>query len=301
MRETVTDKTIDIDQLIEEAKHGFLSIPLAQLPPSVRALLMPALEEGEHRVIAEQRDGILHRREIQQSERIKDWLENKSPEYQKAYEEFFETVANSESKLDRGLSDMNESETQLRERFADVERRAVQLPDGRLAFYENGHFVYEDGGPVGSGNLKACERAKKDADETNTPLASRQEYLALKNALADTVETEQRLCGVSEVVQRSAEQVRADPPEAKSDLDKSSAAIKRETDEAVAQARSQIASNKDLITGQYRTDNPKVVGPVNGPISMSFNSSVTGKSAASPKPADVELQQLTAMAMSGPG
>jgi hypothetical protein len=292
--------TADIEHWIEEAKHGALSVPWSDLPAFVRALLMPAVEEGQRRMFAEDQEIILHRREADQKDHAEHRQQDKSPEYQSAYAELFDTIADSEQRVQTTLSDLNVNEAQLHEQLLDVETRAVHLPDGRLAFLENGHFVYEDGQAVGPENLSACEKAKQEADEKHEPLATRQEYLAVQDALAKTIEMEQKLCGVAADARRLGDDVQSNPPSSQKDLKADTAGIRKETDDAVAEARLQIAANEKLAVAQYEADNPRGDGESASPTSASFNNSAKGTAVPAQRPPAIGLDQVIAAATHAP-
>src|ERR1700678_1423637 len=141
---------LDIERLIEEAEHGVLSIPWADLPPFVRGLLTPAIEERQRRDTSEQQEIVRHRHELIHDPSVKDGRHDRTPEYQQAFEECFAAIDNAKDQLNKAMSGLNDSEKLVGDRLADVERHAIRLPNGQLAFYENGQFVYENGGKVGA-------------------------------------------------------------------------------------------------------------------------------------------------------
>ena len=79
-------------------------------------------------------------------------------------------------------------------------------------------------------------RQRKTADDRHEPLTSWREYSAVKGALGDTVELEQKVSTLSADVARTGDDARKTPPDGEADLRTNTTAIQGKTDDAVAQA-----------------------------------------------------------------
>ena len=74
-----------------------------------------------------------------------NWLDQMSESYKQAYRRFMETIEDSRNRLDQMEGEVSEALEASRRRLAEMNAKAVLLPNGKRAFVDElGNLVYED-------------------------------------------------------------------------------------------------------------------------------------------------------------